>query len=374
MKRTICFILIIFFTHLLYNCKGKKGEAPQAQAPSYPVLEVTKGEYYITNSYPARIRGLINTEIRAKVTAYINKVLVDEGQSIKKGTPLFQLETQVLSQDAQAAMAQVEAAEIELSRLLPLYEKNIVSKVQVETAEANLKQAESQYSSIMANIDYAFLRSPVTGVVGAIDLRNGSLVSPSSQNPMTTITKIDSVYVYFSMNEKNFLEFTHKYPGSRPEEKLAQFPKVNLVLPNDSMYTHQGRIDTYSGNVKTTTGSVRFRAIFPNPKYLLRDGNSAMVEIPRQYSDVVAIPEMCTYEMQGYTMVYIVNDDNVLESRQIVPIGVSGKLLLVQSNLNEGEIILARGLNKVRHGMKIRPDITTSKELTDSFHPYFPSP
>src|SRR5690606_36851342 len=123
------------------------------------------------------------------------------------GQPLFRLETQTLSQDAEAAEANVKAGLVEVNRLKPLVERGIVSEVQLKTAEARLAQAQAAYKGIVANIEYATIKSPIDGYVGSINFREGALVSPGDPTPLTTVSDVDKIYAFFSMNQRDYLDF-----------------------------------------------------------------------------------------------------------------------------------------------------------------------
>src|SRR5690554_6878719 len=175
---------------------------------------------------------------------------------------LFTLETQSLSQDAAAAKANVNAAQVEVNKLKPLVEKNIISNVQLETAKAKLLQAQSGYNSIAATIGYATIKSPVDGYVGAIPFREGSLVSPTSPTPLTTVADVDKIYAFFSMNEKDFLDFIQNSEGKTLQDKIKNLPKVRLILANGNLYDQEGIIETINPQVNAATGTVSFRAVF----------------------------------------------------------------------------------------------------------------
>src|SRR5690554_1221278 len=199
MKNTLPILLFA----VLASCGNKQAGPNQANARpalSIPVTDVQNRTVTSYITYPTNIEGIVNSEVRAKISGYITDVLVDEGQRVKKGQVLFKLETQSLTQDAAAAKANVNAAQVEVDKLVPLVEKNIISQVQLETAKAKLEQAKSSYSSIAANIGYGTIVSPVDGYVGEIRIRKGALISPTNQTALTTVTDISSVYAYFSMN------------------------------------------------------------------------------------------------------------------------------------------------------------------------------
>ncbi|MDX1784353.1 MAG: efflux RND transporter periplasmic adaptor subunit, partial [Aequorivita vladivostokensis] len=238
----VCGSLLVFSS--CGDTKNPQAAMAGPQTPTLPVVSVPTKTVTAYTTYPASIEGIVNSQVNAKISGYITDVLVDEGQKVKKGQTLFRLETQTLSQDAAAARANVNAAQVEVDKLKPLVEKNIISNVQLETAKAKLQQAKSSYNSIAANIDYGNIKSPVDGYVGSINLRKGALVSPSSQVPMTTVSDISKVYAYFSMNEKEYLDFIQNAEGKTIEEKIKKLPKVRLVLANGSLYEEEGTIET----------------------------------------------------------------------------------------------------------------------------------
>src|SRR5690606_960062 len=176
----------------------------------------------------------------------------------------FRLETQALTQDAGAAEANVNAARVEVDKLKPLVEKGIISNVQLETAQARLAQAVANYNSISASIDYATIRSPIDGYIGAINFRQGSLASPSDPSPLTIVSNIDQVYAFFSMNERDYLDVIQHTEGKTLTDKIKNLPPVELELVNGQIYPLPGKIETVTGQVNRTTGTVSFRATFPN--------------------------------------------------------------------------------------------------------------
>lgn len=350
--------LIFGFSLLLVSC-GDDKNAQQAQfaqqAPTLPVVSVPTKTVTAFASYPASIEGIVNSEVRAKISAYITDVMVDEGQKVKKGQTLFKLETQILNQDAAAARANVNAAQVEVDKLKPLVEKNIISNVQLETAKAKLQQAKSSYNGIAASIDFGNIKSPVDGFVGSINLRKGALVSPSSQIPMTTVADISKVYAYFSMNEKEYLDFMQNAEGKDVEEKIKKLPKVRLLLANGSLYEEEGTIETINSQVNANTGSISFRAVFDNPSRILTSGNSGKIQIPKVYTDAIVVPQEATFEQQGNIYVYKVGKDSTATSAKIGTSAIVGNLYVVTSGLENGDVIVARGANKLRGNSKINP-------------------
>lgn len=322
-----------------------------------PFQVTTVPEQTVTGytSYPTSIEGINNSEVRAKISGYITDVLVDEGQKVRNGQTLFKLETQSLNQDAAAAKANVNAAQVEVDKLKPLVEKNIISEVQLESAKAKLQQAKSSYNSIGANIDYGNIKSPVDGYVGAIRLRKGSLVSPSSQELLTTVSDISKVYAYFSMNEKEYLDFIQNAKGKDIESKIDSLPKVTLILVNGSTYKEEGTIETINSQINANTGSVSFRAVFDNPSRLLTNGSSGKIRIPKVYKDAVVVPKSATYEQQGSVYVYKIAKDSTAVAVRIAILADINNMYVVSEGIDKGDQIVARGVDKLRGDTKIKP-------------------
>ncbi len=344
-------------TVLLSGCQDKP-QAVQGRGTAripIPVVEVPLKTVTGYSTYPASIEGTISSAVRAKVPGYITAVLVDEGARVRKGQTLFKLETQTLTQDAGAAEANVNAARVEVEKLKPLVEKGIISNIQLETAQARLAQAEASYNSITASIDYATIKSPIDGYVGAINFRQGSLASPSDPSPLTTVSDIDDVYAFFSMNERDYLDFIQHTEGKTLTDKINNFPPVELVLVNGRAYPRPGKIETVTGQVNRTTGTVSFRATFPNPDRLLTHGNSGIVRLPETYEQVPVVPATSTFELQGIVYVYKVQGDTVVVSNPIEVEERVDNLVIVRSGIEPGEKIAAQGTGKLRDNTLIQP-------------------
>jgi len=369
MKRPYSFFLSISIL-FLYSCKN---DAPQQQqqATPVPVIEVPQKSITSYTVYPATIEGINSSDIRAKVAGYITHVLVDEGEKVKKGQALFRLETASLSQDAEAAQANVNAAQVEVDKLIPLVEKNIISAVQLETAKARLAQAKSAFNSISANIDYANIKSSVDGYVGAIPFREGALVSPSDPMPLTTVAMTDEVFVYFSLNEKDYIDFLEKTEGATRSEKVANFPEIELQLSNGSIYSEKGKIETVTGQINRSTGTVNFRARFKNPTGLLANGSSGRIRIPQKFENVTVIPEVSTLERQGKVYVYKVQEDNTVVSVPVEVITRAENLIIVQSGIEKGDRIVAKGVAKLRNNMPILPQEADFESISSGLEPSF---
>ena len=373
MKKIIYFSLFIGAAVFTSCSNGKeKQQAARAQGPQpLPVLEVQTKTVTGFTSYPTSIEGVVNSQVRAKVSGYITDVLIDAGEKVRKGQRLFKLETESLSGDAEAAQANVNAARVEVEKLKPLVEKDIISEVQLQTAKAQLSQAQANYNSIAANIDYANIKSPVDGYVGNINFRNGALVSPGDPTPLTTVSQTDEVYAFFSMNEKDYMSFLQETSGSSIEEKIANFPEVSLILANGKEYEQKGKIQTISGQIDPSTGTVTFRAKFPNPNQLLSNGNSGKIRVPQTFEDVIVVPEISSYEQQGRTYVYKVQGDSLAVSTPITETSRVNNLIVVESGLKKGDKIVAQGVAKLRNNTPIKPQEIPFDSIANSINTVF---
>ncbi len=349
-------ILGILALSLILSACGneEEGQVQQQRTPVLPSVQVENRTVTSYKSYPASIEGIVNSQVRAKVSGYIQEVLVDEGQPVRKGQSLFKLETQTLSQDAEAAQAAVKVAQVEVEKLVPLVEKGIIGNIQLETAKANLAQAKSRYNSINANVGYGTIKSPVDGVVGSIRYRKGSLVSPADQQPITTVADISEVYAYFAMNEKEYLNFLEDTEGKSLAEKINNFPEVLLVLANGREYAEKGKIETVSGQVNASTGTVSFRAKFNNPEQLLTNGNSGTIRIPVVYENALVVPAMSTFEQQGDKFVFKITEEGKTLSVKVRVKDEVKDLVVITEGLQKGDQIIAKGVAKVKNGMPVQ--------------------
>ncbi len=349
-------IAFLFIAAIFTSCGKKQEQQPQAMGPApFPVQTIVKQNAIVYQEYPANLEGQQNVEIRPKVSGFIQKIYVDEGQSVRKGQVLFKLETQTLNQDASAAKAMVQAAQVEVDRLRPLVERKIIGNVQLEAAQARLAQAKSAYGSVAANIGYGTITSPVNGVVGSIPFREGSLVSAASEMPLTTVSDARIVRAYFSMNEKQLLLFNKTFEGSSTEAKLKNVPEVSLLLVDGTEYEHKGRITAINGLIDRTTGTSEFRAEFPNPDGLLRSGNSGVVRIPIEHEKTILVPQNAVYEIQGKQMIFVVGQGNKVESKIITTNGTAELNYIVTDGLSEGDVIVTAGALKLKDGNEILP-------------------
>jgi len=365
----VCAAILLLLTIL--SC-GKKNDGASAvgTAKDYPVITVTQQRSTLSTEYPATIEGQQNIEIRPKIDGYIEQIYVDEGASVRRGQKLFlisapQYEQEVRTAEAniRIAEANVRTAEMELNKVKPLVEKNIISKYELESAEFNLQskkavlaQAQAALANARTNLGYTVITSPADGVIGTLPYRIGSLVSSNTAQPLTTVSNIEKVFVYFSINEKQALEASRSLKGNSTAERLASVPPVTLILSTGVEYPHKGKIDAASGLINTATGSLRLRATFPNPDLMIRSGASGIIRIPTTIDSAILIPQKSTYEIQGKTFVYKVANNNTVTSAEIKTLeNTGGQFYVVRDGLKAGDKIVLEGVAGLREGAPIIP-------------------
>lgn len=366
-------VLLACCLALLSSCgQGNKGTG---SAPEIAVMEVNTTTANLTNSYPASIKGKQDVEIRPMVSGFITRLHVDEGAVVRKGQVLFTIDPVQYQAAVQTAKAAVETAKAALStqqltvdNKRQLNQKNIVSDYDLKMAEnqlaqtrAQLAQAEAQLINAQNNLSYTEVTSPSDGVVGTIPYRVGSLVSASIATPLTTVADISEMYAYFSMTERQLLELVRE--GGTIKEILDKMPDVQLQLIDGTMYADSGRVETISGVIDQTTGSVNMRALFPNKRNILRSGGTGNVVFPNPLHDVIMIPQSATTEIQDKKFVFTLQPDNTLKNTEIKVFTLDdGKYYYVTEGLKKGDKIAIEGVQSLKDGEAITPITPADKE------------
>lgn len=377
MKTTIGRSIILFLGVLLASCGGGNDDkaaqqaAAAAKPQAYPVFTIATQSTTLDTDYPAALEGIQDVDIRPKVDGFIEKIYVDEGAVVKKGQLLFkinapQYEQQVRTAAAaiSSAEANVNAAQLQVNKTKPLVDKGIISKYDLDAAQltlqsrkAALAQAQAELVNAKVNLGYTLIASPVDGIVGSIPFKTGSLVSGSSAQPLTTVSNTSKVYAYFSLNEKQLLDFAKTYKGKNLTEQMKSIPAVSLILADGSVYAQNGKIESINGQINTSTGSASLRATFPNPTAILKSGASAIVRIPQHLDNVILIPQKSTTDLQGKKFVYVLGDSAKLISTPIEVMEIAkGKFYVVTKGLKVGDKVVLEGFQSLRDGAVIKPE------------------
>lgn len=352
---------------MLTSCGSKSNKMGEA-SNDFAVETTQTTTADLKTSYPATIKGMQDIEIRPKVSGYLVKLLVDEGATVRKGQPLFLIDSEQYRATVKAAKAQIRVcrANIATQKLTVdnkrmLFKQNIISSYDLKMAEntlasyeAQLAAAEAQLQSAQDNLRWCTVTSPADGVVGSIPYRVGSLVSGQSAEALTTVSNISKMYVYFSMTEKQLLALTREAGGVNAA--IKKMPAVSLVLSDGTTYSQSGTISTVSGVIDPSTGSVQMRATFDNAQHILRSGGTGSILIPTHASDAIMVPQSATFDVQDKKFVYVVNADKTVATREITVLPQNnGQTYVVASGLRAGERIVVDGVNQLKNGQKINP-------------------
>lgn len=340
------------------------GQAPVAMGPGqYDMLTVSTTDREIPVNYSATIRGRQDIDIYPQISGTVSQLCVSEGQQVSEGQTLFIIDQvpykaalQTAEANVAAAKAGVSTAKLTYNSKKELFRRKVVSqfdlstaKNQLLTAEAQLAQAEAQRVNAQNNLSYTVVKAPSNGVVGTLPLRVGALVGPSAR--LTTVSDNSEMYVYFSMTENQLLDLTRRY-GSI-SATLQNMPDVQLLLSDGSLYGSAGRVESISGIIDSSTGSVQFRAVFPNKEGLLHSGGSGNIVLPVVYKDCVVIPQTATFEIQDKVYVYKVIDGKASSAMIGIEKVSNGREYIVRSGLEPGETIVAEGAGLLREGTPV---------------------
>jgi membrane fusion protein (multidrug efflux system) len=354
---------------LLAGCAEQQAPQQAMAPPALPVEAVHTGTETTYQDYPASIEGVVNVEIRPQVAGVLERILVDEGAAVRKGQPLFkindapfreQLNNALAAQ--QAAAGSVVSAQVEVDRFAPLVQNKVVSEVQLQTAQAaltvakaNLQRAKAAVSSARINMGYTTITAPVSGYLGRLQTKQGSLVGPTDAQALTQLSDVHEVHTYFSLGEDDFITFRKQYAGQTLQDKLTHLPPVALVLADQSTYPTKGKVDMVDGQFDKTTGAVTLRATFPNANGLLRSGNTGTIRLALAHPDVLLVPTAATVELQDRVFVYAVGDSNKVSRQAITIQGKSGANYLVSEGVKNGDRIVLQGVDHLQEGQIIQP-------------------
>ncbi|MFC6101936.1 efflux RND transporter periplasmic adaptor subunit [Olivibacter domesticus] len=371
MKRYIDYWLMVIVALSLPSCKQSSGKEEQSDnLEQYPVSALHLQSIKVYQEYPATLKGEQNIEIRPKVDGFVEKIYVDEGEQVKRGQALFKIHAPQYEQEVRTASAaiastaaEVNTARMQYNKTKPLVDEDIISKYELEqaanllaTKEAALQQAKANLINAKTNVGYTIINSPVSGVVGNLPYKIGSLVSNTSPQPLTTVSNIGKIHAYFSFNERQFLDFMGSPEGENLEKKLEKLPKVRLILANGSEYPQSGKIETIGGLINTETGSINLRATFPNPAFLIKSGASAVLKIPAEIKDALVIPAKAAQDIQGKLFVYTVDSQGVVKSREIQIMELPLKdQYVVKRGLQAADQLVLEGIMGLQDGEKIKP-------------------
>jgi len=351
MKRFIMFVgLGTILCHA--GCTSEKEQ--KEETGKYLVTSPLKIDTSFTKEYVSQIKSVRNIEIRAQEKGYLQNIYVDEGQSVKTGQLLFRIMPKLYEAEFQKAQAETRAAEIELQNTKTLADKNVVSKNELAMAQAKLDQAKAEMSLAKLHLSFTEIRAPFDGTIDRIPLKLGSLVDEGEL--LTSLSDNSQMFAYFNVSEPEYLDYQ-----TNTQNRANR--KVNLLLANNQPLKYQGDVETVESEFDNETGNIAFRARFPNPEHLLKNGETGKVRMTVPLRNALIIPQKATYEIQDKIYVFVVDKSGVVRSRNISIDGEMPDLYVVGNSLSENDRILLEGVQKVKDDDKIACEFVAPKEV-----------
>ena len=363
------FVLLL----ILSSCNSQEVQSKNKQTvQELPVIKLVTLDTVIYKEYVADIQAIKNVEIRARVEGFLDVIYVDEGKNVKKGQPLFKLnseefEAELAKQKAnlKSAIANAKASKLEVYRTSILVEKDVISKSELEVAKAKLTAAEarvdeakSAQSNAAIQLSYTHLKSPFQGIISRIPLKKGSLVSAGTL--LTKISDNSSINAYFNVSEGEYLGYQKmlKNEGINGSKK-----QVTLTLADGSVYPYKGIIETTEGEINPSTGTIAFRAKFPNPDRLLKHGSTGKITLSRPVRDALLVPQKAAFEIQDKLFVYVLDQDNKVKIRSFEPENRLSHFYIVHDGLHAKDKVIYEGIQNLKEGVKINPVFYTMDTL-----------
>ncbi len=360
---TLKFMSALLILTVLSSCGNGNGgsEGYPVTKPEVDFLVASSTNGAIEKKFPGIIEGSVNVDIKAQVSGYLEAIYVKEGDYVTKGQSLFKIKGDVFAEQVnnsqasyKVALANLSNAKLEVEKIKPLVEGKVFSEIQLKTAQANYEAAQAQVAQAKAalgssrlNADFSLIKAPVSGYISRIPNRIGNLVTPSDSVPLTTLSDINTVFVYFSMSEADYLSFTKSSDANQA---------VSLILANDDVYEEKGKLEVASGSIDRTTGSIALKAVFKNSKKYLRSGGSARVILNSSLSSVITIPMASVKDIQDKFFVFKLGDSSKVSMTPIEIGGSSGTDYFVTKGLKSGDKVAINSIDVLGDGMEVAPN------------------
>ncbi len=366
--KSVLFVAAVMAIATLTSCGGsKKGGLPNFSDDEFAVSTIGTSNAALETTYPATIKGIQDVEVRPKVSGFITKVCVHEGETVAAGQTLFTIDSETYAAAVRSAAAAVNTAKAQMNTAKltyqnnkKLYDSKIIGEYELSTAansyataQAQVAQAEAALASAKEQLAWCTVKSPAAGVIGSLPFKVGALVSASGQ-ALTTVSNISTMEVFFSVSESQILSMS-KTSGS-VQAAIAAFPAVKLQLADGTIYSHPGKVVKMSGVIDENTGAISLIAHFSNPEKLLKSGGAGSIVVPNDQNNAIVIPQEACSQVQDKIFVYVVTKDNKVKYTEIkVNPQDDGKNYIVTSGLNVGDRIVVKGITKLTDGQQIKP-------------------
>lgn len=366
MRKTVL-LSLVSAGMLLVSCSksGKEEKSIDKFLVTQPMIKDTT--YYV--DYVTDINSVKNVEIRARVKGYLEQIYVDEGQTVHRGQVLFRISSQEYKMELlratallKSTIADAKAAELLLQNTRLLVEKNVVSKTEMEMAQAKLdalkakiEEAQAQETSAQLKLSFTEVRAPFDGIIDRIPNKAGSLIDEGTL--MTSISDNTEIFAYFNVSEKEYLEFI------ATDRSANVTPEVSLILANGKEHSHKGKVETIEGEFDVSTGSIAFRARFPNPTRVLKHGSSGKIRLTQSVKGGLLIPQKSTFEIQDQIYVFVIDGANKVRMKSFIPKLRIPHLYIVGTGLSTNDKIVYEGIQDIKDGMEINPEMVSMQKI-----------
>jgi membrane fusion protein, multidrug efflux system len=350
MKYTTILIFVAFFANV--GCKHEVHE--NHENSKFIVTSPVVKDTLVYREYVCQIHSIQHIELRALERGYLHKIYVDEGQSIKKGQLMFQILPMIYEAEMQKAKAEVDFADIEYRNTKNLADSNIVSPNELALSNARLNKAKAEFALAQAHLDFTKIRAPFDGIMDRFHVRLGSLVDEGEL--LSTLSDNSKMWVYFNVPEAEYLDYITNVKSDKPQEVILQ-------MANHQKFPQTGIVETIEAEFNNETGNIAFRSVFPNPKGILRHGETGNILMPIPLKSALLIPQQATFEILDKKYVFVIGDDHVVKTREIKTGSEIPHLYVVTEGLSAGDKILVEGLRKVKNNQKIEYDFRSHDKI-----------
>lgn len=344
----------------LYSCDSKHHEHEKA-AETFQVTSPLIKDTSIYHAYVSQIQAMNHIELRSQERGYLEAIYVDEGQTVKKGQLLFRIMPRIYEAEMMKAKAEADLARIEYENTKALSDSNIVSKNELAMDKARYEKAKAELSLTQVHLDFTEIRAPFDGIIDRFQVRVGSLVDEG--DVLTNLSDNSQMWVYFNVPEAEYLDYMERLND-------VSALKVNLKMANNKLFKHEGRVETIEADFNNETGNIPFRATFPNPEKLLRHGETGNIQVAIDLKSAMLIPQKATFEVLEKKYVFIVDDENVVHSKEIEIGSELPHLFVVTGGLKESDKFLLEGIRKVKNLEKIQYDFKAPKSVLNDLGLY----
>lgn len=355
---------------LIVSCQTET-QTSREENRKIPVTTIVEKDISLDRMYVADIQAIQNVELRSRVSGFLEKIHVDEGMFIKKGQLLFTISDQEYRAEVSKAkaslnsiIADAKTVELELERVKMLVSKKILSPTELDVAKAKfaaqnarIEEARAALEHAIAKLAYTKIYAPYDGIIDRIPLKPGSLLEEGTL--ITSVSDISSVFAYFNISENEYLDYLRSKSHARDtEDKIVQ-----LVLSDGKQYEFSGQIETVVSEFQENTGSIAFRARFPNPQFLLKHGATGKIKLTNDVDEALVLPQKAAFEIQDKNYVFVVDKANKVKMRNFTPKARLNDFYIIESGLKKGETIVYEGIQNIKDGMQVSPEMVSLDSL-----------